>query len=88
MKYEKPVVKKIEVTVKVNQKTSEMSSCAGGHCVKSRSVRIPDRNSRTLPHRWMFCLCGKACTIYGDKICSPVSAFNPIQKNNLMSGEK
>ncbi|MGN1433724.1 MAG: hypothetical protein ACI4XI_08485 [Ruminococcus sp.] len=41
MKYEKPVVKKIEVTVKVNQKTSEMSSCAGGHCVKSRYSQDP-----------------------------------------------
>ena len=36
MKYVKPVVKKMEVTVKVNTNASERSSCEGGHCVKAR----------------------------------------------------
>lgn len=36
MKYVKPVVKKMEVTVKVNTNSSERSSCEGGHCVKAR----------------------------------------------------
>ncbi len=35
-KYEKPVVRKIKVAVKVNTNASERSSCEGGHCVKAR----------------------------------------------------
>lgn len=36
MKYIKPVVKKMEVLVKVNTNGSERSPCEGGHCVKAR----------------------------------------------------
>ena len=36
MKDVKPVVKKMEVLVKVNTNGSERSSCEGGHCVKAR----------------------------------------------------
>lgn len=36
MKYSKPVVKKVEVVVKVNTNSSERSSCDGGHCVRAR----------------------------------------------------
>lgn len=36
MKYAKPVIKKMEVSVKVNTNASERSSCEGGHCVKAR----------------------------------------------------
>lgn len=36
MKYEKPVVKKIEVSIKVNSTASDRSSCEGGHCVRAR----------------------------------------------------
>ncbi len=36
MKYSKPVVKKLQVSVKVNTNASERSSCDGGHCVKTR----------------------------------------------------
>lgn len=36
MKDVKPVVKKMEVLVKVNTNGSERSSCKGGHCVKAR----------------------------------------------------
>lgn len=36
MKYSKPEVKKMEVSVKVNSNSSDRSSCDGGHCVKSR----------------------------------------------------
>lgn len=36
MKYNKPVVKKMEVVVKVNTNASDRSSCDGGHCVKAR----------------------------------------------------
>lgn len=36
MKYQKPSVKKVEVSVKPNTNASEKSSCAGGHCVKAR----------------------------------------------------
>lgn len=35
MKYEKPVLKQFEVDVKVNQSSSEHTSCDGGHCVKT-----------------------------------------------------
>lgn len=36
MHYSSPVVKKLEVDVKVNTNASETGSCAGGHCVKTR----------------------------------------------------
>lgn len=36
MKYSKPTVKKVDVTVKVNTNASDRSSCEGGHCVKAR----------------------------------------------------
>ncbi|MGN0496370.1 MAG: hypothetical protein ACI4GW_09120 [Lachnospiraceae bacterium] len=36
MKYVKPEVKKVEVSVKVNTNASDHSSCDGGHCVKAR----------------------------------------------------
>ena len=36
MRYEKPVVTKVEVSVKVNTEASDRSSCEGGHCVKAR----------------------------------------------------
>lgn len=36
MKYEKPVVTKVEVSVHVNSDASDRSSCDGGHCVKTR----------------------------------------------------
>lgn len=36
MKYNKPVINKLEVVVKVNTNASERSSCDGGHCVKAR----------------------------------------------------
>ena len=36
MKYVRPEVKKMEVSVKVNSNSSDRSSCDGGHCVKSR----------------------------------------------------
>lgn len=36
MKYRRPMIKKIEVSVKVNSDASDRSSCDGGHCVKSR----------------------------------------------------
>lgn len=35
MSYSKPNVKKVEVCVKVHTEASELSSCAGGHCVKA-----------------------------------------------------
>ena len=35
MKYERPELTKIEVEVKVNTNSSELSSCDGGHCVKA-----------------------------------------------------
>lgn len=35
MSYKKPEVKKVEVELKVNSNADEMSSCKGGHCVKS-----------------------------------------------------
>lgn len=35
MTYIKPEMKKIEVKVAVNKAASELSSCAGGHCVKA-----------------------------------------------------
>ena len=36
MSYSKPVIKKLEVSVKVNANASDRSSCEGGHCVKTR----------------------------------------------------
>lgn len=36
MKYVKPEVKKVEVTVKVQSNASERTSCDGGHCVRAR----------------------------------------------------
>ena len=36
MKYEQPSIQKIEVDMKVNLTSSEITSCAGGHCVKTR----------------------------------------------------
>ena len=36
MKYSKPIVKRVEVVVKVNTNSSERSSCDGGHCVRAR----------------------------------------------------
>ena len=36
MKYNKPEVRKIKLTIKVNTNASERSSCEGGHCVKAR----------------------------------------------------
>ena len=36
MKYSKPEIRKVEVTVKVNAEASELSSCDGGHCVRAR----------------------------------------------------
>ena len=36
MKYEKPEMKKIEVSITVNSSASELSSCDGGHCVRQR----------------------------------------------------
>lgn len=35
MSYQKPEVKKMEVSIKVQSEASELSSCAGGHCVKA-----------------------------------------------------
>ena len=36
MQYTKPVMKKVDVSVKVNTNASDRSSCEGGHCVKAR----------------------------------------------------
>lgn len=36
MTYQKPTVKQMEVNVKINQSSSEHTSCDGGHCVKTR----------------------------------------------------
>lgn len=41
MNYNKPEVKKIEVSVKVKETASELSSCAGGHCVKATYQNDP-----------------------------------------------
>jgi len=41
MKYEKPEVKEIVVSVQVNTNASELSSCEGGHCVKQRYAGDP-----------------------------------------------
>jgi len=35
MNYSKPEVKKVEVSVKVQSESSEITSCAGGHCVRA-----------------------------------------------------
>ena len=35
MNYSKPEVKKVEVVTKVHNEASELSSCAGGHCVRA-----------------------------------------------------
>ncbi len=35
MNYSKPEVKKLEVSVKVQSAASELTSCAGGHCVRA-----------------------------------------------------
>lgn len=36
MKYSKPVVNKVKVSVKVHTNASERTSCDGGHCVRTR----------------------------------------------------
>ncbi|MGI6500018.1 MAG: hypothetical protein ACOX1S_03900 [Anaerostipes sp.] len=36
MEYNKPIIKKMQVKVKVNTNGSDSSSCDGGHCVKVR----------------------------------------------------
>ena len=36
MKYTKPEVKKVVVTVKVHHNASDRTSCDGGHCVRTR----------------------------------------------------
>ena len=41
MKYEKPIVTKVEVSVKVNTEASDRSSCEGGHCVKATYRQDP-----------------------------------------------
>ena len=34
MSYEKPEVKKVQISVSVNMQASDRSSCDGGHCVR------------------------------------------------------
>lgn len=41
MKYEKPEIKELVVSVKVNTNACQLSSCDGGHCVKSRYAGDP-----------------------------------------------
>lgn len=41
MNYSKPEITKIVIDVKVNTNASEMGSCAGGHCVKTRYAGDP-----------------------------------------------
>lgn len=41
MKYEKPIVTKVEVSVKVNTEASDRSSYEGGHCVKATYRQDP-----------------------------------------------
>ena len=36
MSYQKPEIKKVVVSVKVNTEASDRSSCEGGHCVRTR----------------------------------------------------
>ncbi len=36
MNYQKPEIKKVVVSVKVNTEASDRSSCEGGHCVRAR----------------------------------------------------
>ena len=36
MSYQKPEIKKVGVSVKVNTEASDRSSCEGGHCVRTR----------------------------------------------------
>ena len=36
MKYIKPEIKKVEVTVKVQSNASDRTSCEGGHCVRAK----------------------------------------------------
>lgn len=35
MSYQKPEVKKVEVSIRIQSEASEITSCAGGHCVRA-----------------------------------------------------
>ena len=41
MTYSKPIVKHLNISVKVNTNASDRSSCEGGHCVKASFKKDP-----------------------------------------------
>ena len=41
MKYKKPEVTKVKVSIKTNTNASNRSSCDGGHCVKATYSQDP-----------------------------------------------